>query len=92
MKRGYALRFTCMRRAVGQRLQVSCRGLVFAAGVALRQVGVDHASHTREHPAFVHLLDDRPERFARGERVGPWVLTTELTMPLEDGRVTGSKN
>lgn len=78
--------------AIRERMRLFCRGLVFAAGVTLRQSGMDLASSPREHPPFVQLLDDHPQRFSQGELVGPWVLTTEHRMPLEDGRLTGNRN
>lgn len=81
-----------IQKAFGQRLRLSCRGLVIAASVALQQVGRDHASTVRDHPPYVQLLDEPPERFSECELVGRWVLTTNLMVPSSDSRVTGNQN
>lgn len=80
------------QKAVGQRFRLSCRSLVIAASVALQQLGTDVTSPLREHPPYVQLLDEPPERFSERERVGRWVLTTELAVPEDGKRMTGSHN
>lgn len=81
-----------IHRAFGQRLRLSCRGLVIAASVALQQLGTEHAYSVRDQPPYVQLLDEPPERFSERELVGQWVLTTDLTVTAEGSRVTGNQN
>lgn len=83
---------------MGQRLRDHCRsycrGLIIAAGVAIQQIGPgpDLTTPHREHPAYVQVLDESPERFSERELVGRWVLTTHLRMPAGDDRMTGNQN
>lgn len=81
-----------MPKALCERFRLSCRGLVIAASVALQQIGTDYASSIRDQPPYVQLLDEPPERFSERERVGQWVLTTDLIVTADGNRVTGNQN
>lgn len=81
-----------IQKGVGQRFRFSCRSLVIAASVAFQQLGTEVAAPLREHPPYVQLLDEPPERFSQRELVGRWVLTTELAVPADNSRMTGNQN
>ncbi len=92
MTTNYTRTIASVQKGVGQRFRLSCRSLVFAASVALQHVGADVASPLREHPPYVQLMDEPPERFSQRELVGRWVLTTELAVPADNSRMTGNQN
>lgn len=81
-----------VHREFGQRVRLSCRGLMIAASVALQQFGTDNAPTQRDHPPYVQLLDDPPDRFSERELIGGLVLTTDLKVPADDSRMTGNQN
>lgn len=79
-------------KAVGQRLRLACRGMVIAASVVSQHIGTAPTTRLREHPPFVQLLEEPPDRFSQRELVGRCVLTTEFSVPADDCRVTGNRN
>lgn len=70
----------------------ACRGLVFAAGVTLRQMGMVPMSRRHEPPPFVLLVDEPRGRFSERERVGNMVLTQPLSLRDTAERSAGDRN
>lgn len=69
------------------------RGLIFAAGVALHQVGANVDREERITPPYVLLLPDNRSRFSQRELIGDTILTDSLDLlDPNDIRLAGNQN